>query len=222
MRYIVILSGGLDSSVLLAHCKDQGVEVEAMSFDYGQRHGKELLSALRIAEHYHVRHQTINLCGVAEQVMGPTALTHGGGQFKPMPHGHYAEESMKRTVVPNRNMVMLALATSYAVSMKADAIAYGAHRGDHAIYPDCRPEFYKALQVAISLCDWHPVTLAAPFLDFSKAHIVKRGHELHVPMGLTWSCYEGEVYHCGVCGTCTERKEAFELACVKDPTVYAA
>lgn len=127
---------------------------------------------------------------------------------------------MKLTVVPNRNMILLALAGAWAVSTKSEAIAYAAHAGDHAIYPDCRPEFAEAMQGALLLCDWHPVRIARPFLAMSKADLVKLGAELGVPFALTWSCYKGGDKHCGKCGTCVERREAFELAGVPDPTKY--
>jgi 7-cyano-7-deazaguanine synthase len=141
----------------------------------------------------------------------------------PVPEGHYEEESMKQTVVPNRNMILLALAGAWAISTKSDAIAYAAHSGDHAIYPDCRPEFTEAMSDALRLCDWHEVKLMRPFLyptPMSKADIVKLGTSLGVPFELTWSCYKGGEKHCGKCGTCVERVEAFQLAGVEDPTEY--
>ncbi len=129
---------------------------------------------------------------------------------------------MKATVVPNRNMILLALAAGWAISQKADAIAYAAHGGDHAIYPDCRPEFAEAMRHAIGLADWHRVELLRPFVTLTKADIVRRGAELGAPLGSTWSCYRGGARHCGRCGTCVERREAFALAGVPDPTDYEA
>ncbi|MFM9146691.1 MAG: 7-cyano-7-deazaguanine synthase, partial [Verrucomicrobiota bacterium] len=139
-----------------------------------------------------------------------------------VPEGHYEEESMKATVVPNRNMLLISVATAWAVSLRAESVAYGAHGGDHAIYPDCRPEFAEALDRAVRLADWHEVRLERPFVKMDKAAIVRRGAELDVPFSLTWSCYVGGERHCGKCGTCVERKEAFRLARVTDPTDYAA
>jgi 7-cyano-7-deazaguanine synthase len=139
----------------------------------------------------------------------------------PVPHGHYAAENMKQTVVPNRNMIMLAVAAGWAISEKADRVAYGAHAGDHTIYPDCRPEFAAALGKAIGLADWHHLDLHCPFIKLSKTDIVRLGAQLHVDFAQTWSCYEGGELHCRRCGTCVERKEAFERAGVIDPTKYA-
>lgn len=127
---------------------------------------------------------------------------------------------MKQTVVPNRNMIMLAVAGGWAMGQRADRLAYGAHTGDHTIYPDCRPEFVQAMQGALALADWHRVELVSPFLSFTKADIVARGAELGVDFTQTWSCYEGGDVHCGACGTCYERREAFGAAGVPDPTEY--
>jgi len=129
---------------------------------------------------------------------------------------------MKSTVVPNRNMLLIAVAASWAMSLKAATVAYGAHGGDHAIYPDCRPAFAEALDKAIRLADWHEVGLERPFVGMDKAAIVRRGVELRAPLHLTWSCYVGGDRHCGKCGTCVERQEAFVKAGVPDPTDYLA
>jgi 7-cyano-7-deazaguanine synthase len=128
---------------------------------------------------------------------------------------------MRATVVPNRNMLLLAAAAAWAVSLKYDAVAIGVHRGDHAIYPDCRAEFHDAMEAALSLCDGRPVRLLRPFVALSKAEIAARAAVLGVPLAETWSCYEGGAVHCGRCGTCTERREAMFLAGVPDPTEYA-
>jgi 7-cyano-7-deazaguanine synthase len=128
---------------------------------------------------------------------------------------------MRVTVVPNRNMILLAVAIGHAIASGADAVAYGAHAGDHAVYPDCRPAFAEAMAEAAGLCHYDPgVTLLRPFIDRTKADIVRLGAALGVPFALTWSCYEGGVRHCGRCGTCVERREAFTLAGVPDPTEY--
>lgn len=128
---------------------------------------------------------------------------------------------MKVTVVPNRNMIMLSVAAGWAISQGFDQVAFGAHSGDHAIYPDCREEFAEAVDRAMSLADWHRVRLVRPFVRMTKADIVKRGADLHVPFQSTWSCYKGAAQQCGRCGTCVERREAFYLAGVVDPTDYA-
>ena len=129
---------------------------------------------------------------------------------------------MKSTVVPNRNMILLSIAAGHALSIGAQQIAYAAHSGDHAIYPDCRNEFADAMAEAIRLCDWSPLELSRPFVDWSKADIVRRGAALKLPFETTWSCYKGGATHCGRCGTCIERREAFDLAGVHDPSEYAS
>ena len=138
----------------------------------------------------------------------------------PVPHGHYAAENMKLTVVPNRNMLMLAAAGAWAISLKADTIAYAAHAGDHAIYPDCREEFTRPMSEALWNADWHHVALERPFIHITKANIVSVGKEHNAPMSLSYSCYEGKEEHCGLCGTCQERRSAFRDAGVDDPTEY--
>jgi len=216
-RTALIYSGGVDSTVLLAHLLAEGREVHCLSVDYGQRHRRELEAARAICAHYGVDHRLADLRALAP-LFGSNALTGG----VKVPEGHYEEESMKATVVPNRNMLLISVATAWAVSLRAESVAYGAHGGDHAIYPDCRPEFAEALDRAVRLADWHEVRLERPFVKMDKAAIVRRGAELDVPFGLTWSCYVGGERHCGKCGTCVERKEAFRLAGVTDPTDYAA
>lgn len=216
MRVVALLSGGLDSTALVAFLRAQGDEVAALSVNYGQRHARELEAAAAVAAALGVEHQVADLTHLRQ-------LMQGSSQTDPsvvVPHGHYAEESMKVTVVPNRNMVLLACAIAWAVARKADAVAYAAHAGDHAIYPDCRGEFVAAMQQAAALCDWRPVDIIAPFTAISKADIVQIGVQDGAPLGLTWSCYEGGTVHCGRCGTCVERREAFQLAGVADPTEY--
>ena len=214
---VLILSGGIDSTVLLAHLVAGGRTVRALTIDYGQRHRREIDSARAVAAHYGVEHKVADLRSVAA-LMGANALTDS---TQKVPEGHYEAESMKATVVPNRNMLFLSLAGSWAVATKSESVVYGAHGGDHAIYPDCRPAFAEAMDKALGLCDWHPVRLERPFVDWDKSAIVRRGAELGAPLGLTWSCYVGGERHCGRCGTCVERREAFAKAGVADPTVYA-
>lgn len=190
--------------------------MRCLGVDYGQRHRRELEAARAICERVGVEYRLADLRSIAPLLAG-SALTDAVA----VPHGHYAEESMKATVVPNRNMILLSLAIGWAVSLKYDAVAYAAHAGDHTIYPDCRPEFVEAMDRAAGLCDWHRVRIERPFVHMTKADIVRRGAELGVPFELTWSCYEGGEVHCGKCGTCVERREAFERAGVADPTAYA-
>lgn len=220
MKTVLSLSGGLDSTVLLYHLKyKMGHEVLCLSVNYGQRHKRELQAAERIAFLNGCQWKLADLTAIKDLFAGSSQTSTGIA----VPEGHYAEESMKQTVVPNRNMVLLSLATAWAVSAKADFVAYAAHAGDHAIYPDCRPAFAEAMGDAISLCDWHKVKLIRPFLyptPMDKTTVALMGKELRVPFAETWSCYKGELFHCGKCGTCHERREAFQLAGIDDPTIY--
>lgn len=206
-RGVVVFSGGMDSATLLWMLKTvEKHEVTAVSVDYGQRHRRELEYAKLFCETIDVEHIVIEL--PISQLAKDNALTGGTA----VPHGHYAEETMKQTVVPNRNMIMLSMAASLAMDRKLDYVAYGAHDGDHAIYPDCRPEFIKALSAAIKLADWHKVHLWGPFAYLSKGEIATLGLEAGVPYDATWTCYEGGEEPCGKCGSCVERAEALEFA----------
>ena len=218
MKTLVIYSGGLDSTVLLYDLQRAGHELNALSVNYGQRHGCELTYAAAICSGLDIAYKVADLSSIQSLLAG-SSLT--SPEIK-VAEGHYAEENMKTTVVPNRNMILLALATGHALSIGAQQVAYAAHSGDHAIYPDCRNEFADAMAEAMALCDWKKVELSRPFVDWSKADIVQRGAELGVPFEQTWSCYKGGVQHCGRCGTCIERREAFDLAGVTDPTQYDA
>ena len=217
MKSLVVHSGGMDSTVLLYQLLQAGDEVKALSINYGQRHSRELEAASALCTELGVEHRVADLSGLSDLLAG-SALTSSDIE---VPEGHYAEDNMKATVVPNRNMILLSVAAGWAISSKYDRIAYAAHSGDHAIYPDCRNEFAEALDGAIRLADWHEVTLYRPFVDMTKADIVSLGAKLRVPFEKTWSCYKGQDLHCGRCGTCVERREAFYLAGVEDPTTYA-
>jgi 7-cyano-7-deazaguanine synthase len=218
MKTVAIFSGGLDSTVLLHDLLAAGDEVLALSINYGQRHRVELEHAERIAGRLGIEWRLADLSGVAPLLAGSSQTSLEVA----VPHGHYTEESMKQTVVPNRNMIMLAVAAGWAISRRADRVAYAAHAGDHTIYPDCRPVFVDAMRQALGLCDWHRIGLCCPFLELTKAGIVARGATLGVDFAATWSCYAGGAIHCGRCGTCYERREAFSQAGVADPTPYEA
>jgi len=217
MKTIVLVSGGMDSAVLVHYLRKEGHIVKALGFDYGQRHAKELKFAARLMKSLLVPFEIVNLREVFGAIAGKNALTNLAVK---VPDGHYAEESMKATVVPNRNMIMLSIAIGHAVALEFDAVAYGAHAGDHDIYPDCREPFAAAISDAARLCDWRVIEMMRPFVKMTKAEIAKLGAELHVPFEMTWSCYKGGSKHCGMCGICTERIEAFELAGLEDPTEY--
>jgi 7-cyano-7-deazaguanine synthase len=215
MKGVVILSGGMDSTTLLYDVVKQGYETYAVSFDYNQKHKRELDGAKATCEKLGLEHKVLDL-GVLNQV-APSALTRDDWDI---PEGHYADENMKQTVVPNRNMVMLSLATAYAIGKGAKHLFYGAHAGDHDIYPDCRKEYVEALKETIKLADWKEVELKAPYLDIDKGDIAIKGKELGVDYSLTWTCYKGKDDACGKCGSCVERLEAFDKAKIKDPLKY--
>ncbi len=217
MDTIVICSGGLDS-VTLAHKTAAERRLAALlSFDYGQRHVKEVESARACAARLGVPHRMVDLRGVGAALSG-SALTDDVD----VPDGHYAEDTMKITIVPNRNAIMLAVAFGMAAAQKAGAVAAAVHGGDHFIYPDCRPGFIAAFQAMQdhALEGVAEVALWTPYVHGSKADIVADGARLGVPFAETWSCYKGGSRHCGRCGTCVERREAFHLAGVADPTAY--
>ena len=218
MKAVVLFSGGLDSTVLAAQMKQEANETRLLSIYYGQRHSKEIDHSQKIADHLGLGHEILKLPQLG-QILGGSSLTD---QSIILPEGHYAEESMKSTVVPNRNMILLALAGGHALSLGFDTIAYAAHAGDHTIYPDCRPEFADSMNKALGLADWKDLNLHRPYVEMTKSDIVCLGDRLDAPLHLTWSCYAGGEIHCGKCGTCVERKEAFELANFADPTKYEA
>ena len=196
--------------------KQETTETRLLSIDYGQRHAKELDHSQKVADHLGLVHEILKLPQLGT-ILGGSSLTD---KNLILPEGHYAEESMKSTVVPNRNMILLALAGGHALSIGFDTIAYAAHAGDHTIYPDCRPEFADAMNKALGLADWNDLNLHRPYVEMTKSDLVSLGEELNAPLHLTWSCYAGGEIHCGKCGTCVERKEAFALANIPDPTKY--
>jgi 7-cyano-7-deazaguanine synthase len=216
--YVISLSGGLDSSVMAYHLAAQGHNIKAITVNYGQRHAREIEAARWIARSLSIEHQVLYLADPLRGILGECSSLLLDGPA--IPEGHYAHESMKSTIIPNRNMLLISLAVAYSISNGLGGVAYAAHSGDHAIYPDCRPEFARAMDAAVSLCDWSEQVLLRPFINLTKADIVVLGAELKVPFERTWSCYKGGSTHCGKCGTCVERREAFELAGVKDPTTY--
>ena len=200
MKALVVLSGGMDSSTALRWAIERWSldQVSSITFNYGSKHNaRENESAKLVCERLGVRNVLINLPFINQYFKSD--LLNSGGQI---PEGHYAEESMKRTVVPYRNAIMLSIAAGYATSIGAKELVLGNHAGDHAIYPDCRLEFTKPFEQALLNGDWNPVSIIRPFESLSKADIVKVGTALNVPYLLTWSCYKGGDIHCGRCGTC--------------------
>ena len=211
---VIIVSGGLDSITLL-YDKAETIAL-AISFDYGQNHSKkELPYAEYHCQKLGIPHITIPLTFMHQYFK--SSLLEGA---EAIPEGHYEEENMKSTVVPFRNGIMLAIATGIAESHELKRVYIANHGGDHTIYPDCRPEFIDAMDKATSAGTFVDVRVEAPYTNISKADIVRRGDALGIDYAKTWSCYKGSEMHCGKCGTCVERKEAFADAGVKDPTEY--
>ena len=217
---VAVVSGGLDSAVLAHVLRADGWELRLVSFDYGQRHAVELEHARALAAALGVPHDVVDLRSAGALLSG-SALTDPDVE---VPDGHYTDDSMKATVVANRNAIFASVAIGVAVAEGAGAVALGVHAGDHPIYPDCRPAFIDATQHLARVANEGFVAddfqVLAPFLTWSKADIVRRGAALGVDFAATWSCYRGGDVHCGTCGTCVERREAFELAGVDDPTAY--
>lgn len=211
---VIIVSGGLDSITLL-YDKAERIAL-AISFDYGQNHSKkELPYAEYHCQKLGIPHITIPLTFMHQYFK--SSLLEGA---EAIPEGHYEEENMKSTVVPFRNGIMLAIATGIAESHELKRVYIANHGGDHTIYPDCRPEFIDAMDKATSAGTFVDVRVEAPYTNISKTDIVRRGTALGIDYAKTWSCYKGSEMHCGKCGTCVERKEAFADAGVKDPTEY--
>lgn len=210
---LIIISGGMDSVTLLYEKKDEiGM---ALSFAYGSNHSEnELKCASYHCEKLGIPHKIIHLDFMKD--FG-SSLTSGADAI---PEGHYAAENMKSTVVPFRNGIMLSVAAGYAEANGFSSLLLASHFGDHAIYPDCRSDFSKAISEAIRLGTYAGVTVEAPYSEITKDEIARRGSKLGVDYSKTWSCYKGGEKHCGKCGTCVERKEAFQLAGVEDPTEY--
>ena len=216
MKVCVLLSGGMDSVAALYEVLGQHEVVACLSFDYGSKHNsREIPFAKLHAERNGVIHHTISLDFM--NTLFKSDLLKSGGEI---PDGHYAEQTMKQTVVPFRNGIMLATAAGYAESVEADGLVIAAHSGDHAIYPDCREPFMQAMGAAMEHGTYAKIQLLRPFIATDKAGIAKHGVELGIDFSETWSCYKGGEIHCGTCGTCVERREAFILAGLQDPTIY--
>lgn len=214
MKIVMICSGGLDSTILYYYEKSLGNEIIPINFSYGSKHNheereraKKLIPNLRFID--------IDLSFLKSSLLS-------GDNQESIPHGHYAAENMKSTVVPFRNGIMLSYAIGIAESEKADCVMLGSHAGDHAIYPDCRPEFTKAISDAAKFGTYNNIQVISPFNHFTKGDIVAMGKEIGIEdiMYETWSCYEGLNIHCGKCGSCNERKEAFIIGKVVDKTLY--
>ena len=217
MKAIVSLSGGMDSTTVLAEALASGCDViGCVGFDYGSKHNPyELEAAKNIAQHYKIPYSIVNL---RNAMLGfQSALLD---RSKAIPEGHYEAENMRQTVVPGRNIIFLSLLAGEAWSREAGQVWIGIHAGDHFIYPDCRPEFYLAMRQAVLEGTDHKVEIMAPFLYGNKTSIIKRGLELGVPYGMTRTCYQANPVACGRCGSCQERLASFEANGLRDPLEY--
>lgn len=216
MKVVVLCSGGMDSVAALHWARAEHDVRAALSFDYGSKHNhREIPFAAEQARLLGVPHRTIPLDFIG-QLFASDLLRSGGD----IPEGHYAADNMKRTVVPFRNGIMLAVAAGFAESDEAEGLVIAAHTGDHTIYPDCREDFMAAMGEAMRLGTYAGIRLLRPFIALTKGQIAAEGARLGVDFARTWSCYKGGAIHCGKCGTCVERREAFQQAGLADPTPY--
>ncbi|MFT6194221.1 MAG: 7-cyano-7-deazaguanine synthase [Cognaticolwellia sp.] len=205
----------MDSFTVLHRALKDGKEVYALTFDYGQKHVKEIACASKVCQQLGVAHKVIDISSI-NQLLAGSSLTDDID----IPEGHYEAESMKSTVVPNRNMILLSLAVGYAVSVEAAQVYYGAHSGDHAIYPDCRPEFVMKMNEVCQIANYQAIEIFSPYLANSKSDILTDGLKMGLRYDDTWTCYNGRAQACGKCGACQERLEAFADNNVTDPLVY--
>lgn len=218
-KAVVVYSGGMDSFTVLHQAIAAGKEVYALSFNYGQRHSKELDVAASVCRDLNIPHKVVDITAM-NSLMAGSSLTSDSQED--IPEGHYEEDSMKSTVVPNRNMILLSMAIAYAVSLEAPSVYYGAHAGDHHIYPDCRPEFVHAMNAVSQIANYQAVEIVTPFLNNSKGEILAAGLAMQLDYSQTWTCYNGRQHACGVCGACNERLEAFAAQGMQDPLTYEA
>lgn len=219
-KAVIILSGGIDSATLLYSSVKKGFDVDCITFNYGQKHSKEIDSALKVSNALGVPHRVIDLSELRELLSG-SALTDATVDIPEVPETAEHYDTLKSTIVPNRNAIFLAIAVGYAMSKRAENVLFGAHHSDRGVYPDCRQEFVESFQTSERLATANPdLNIRAPFVDMDKSQIVKLGAGLGVPFKETWSCYKGGRVHCGVCSSCRERKRAFLDSEVHDPTGY--
>ncbi len=214
-KVVVIYSGGMDSYTVLNKAINDGFDVYALTFNYGQRHVKEVEYAKNACDLLNIPHKIVDISAINSIIAG-SSLTDD----IEVPEGHYEADNMKSTVVPNRNMILLSLAIGYAVSLEATKVFYGAHSGDHAIYPDCRPEFVAKMQDVAAIANYEPIDITVPYINNDKIEILADGLRMGLDYGLTWTCYNGRELACGTCGACQERLEAFTKNGQTDPLKY--
>ena len=213
---IVLLSGGLDSTVLTHYVMRRRDRMPiALSFNYGQRHKKELNLARQTAKKLGIKHKIIKI--PLDKLFDNSALLD---KKTKMPGEHYTHKNQRVTVVPNRNMIMLSFAIGLAENLKICEVYYAAHKNDHAIYPDCRPAFLNPMNKASMHATYSCVQVLAPFINKTKKDLVGIGYKLDIDFLTTWSCYEGKKFACGTCATCQERLEAFHKNKLMDPLEY--
>ncbi len=210
-KILVIYSGGLDSFTLLNDAMKKFDHVEAITFNYGQKHSKEIDYAARFCADSNIPHEVVDLN--LEKILSGSALVGD----KEIPEGNYDKEKMKQTVVPNRNMIMISVAASLAIKNGLGYLWYGAHAGDHEIYPDCRPEFIEKLGTVLSICDYHELKFEAPYMTMNKSEIVRKGLKMNLNYAQAWTCYVGASKPCLKCSSCLERASAFKFNKVDDP-----
>lgn len=217
MKALVLCSGGIDS-VTLAYHLNQFHKVDILNINYGQRSSYwERTCAIRCASGVSGRILWLDIPRLGHLLT--SALTNPNIEI---PKGEYTQESIAATIVPNRNAILADIAVGIAAAQGHPLVGLGIHAGDHPVYPDCRPEFLQAFRELVDVAlDGHGPAILAPFLTWEKHQIVGLGAELGIPFEDTWSCYDGGEVQCGQCSTCTERRQAFELAGVPDPTEYA-
>ena len=208
---LVVYSGGLDSYTLLNKAMKKFDRVEAITFNYGQKHNKEIEYAKSNCAELNIKHEVVNLD--LENILAGSALV---GDID-IPEGNYDKEKMKQTIVPNRNMIMISVAASLVIKNDIKYLWYAAHSGDHEIYPDCRPEFIDKMAAALEICDYHKIKFEAPFQNLSKSEIVATGLSMDLDYSKTWTCYEGKEKPCGKCSACLERALSFEANNTEDP-----
>lgn len=216
-KAVVIYSGGMDSYTVLHRALHQGYEVHALSFHYGQRHSRELAVAGHVCQALGISHRIIDIRAI-HSLIDSSALTDAS---RDMPNGDYDSANMAATVVPNRNMILLALAIAQAVNIGAGVCFYGAHGGDHVLYPDCRPEFVERMNAVAAIANFEAVRIDAPYLHADKSEILADGLSMGLDYRHTWTCYLGEELACGVCGSCRERLAAFAANGIDDPIHYS-
>ena len=208
---LVVYSGGLDSYTLLNKAIKKFDYVEAITFNYGQKHNKEIEYAKSNCAKLNINHEIVNLD--LKNILANSALV---GDIE-IPEGNYDKEKMKQTIVPNRNMIMISVAASLVIKNNIEYLWYAAHSGDHEIYPDCRPEFIDKMAAVLEICDYHKIKFEAPFQNFSKSEIVKTGLAMGLDYSKAWTCYEGKEKPCGKCSACLERALSFKANNTKDP-----